>query len=298
LGVFHFSFFGQYVSNPLSISFISNVEAFEEPDRDVNPTDFIESKPMKDDTTDVPKLPIIQNDMSIFFPSAKNTNSNTTVSSTSQSFGSPDSANSPPANSHDFTEIIKAIQNGTITYKIRYNPDDGNITISTSIGNITMNPDNYFALSSANPGDFTYENSTPSPSDFIEGTNFTDHSSNILPPDFTLGIQNYSANDSSGNRSIECSNQDFSSRGCVVAQQLTNLNGSEIAGFGLIDYDDNAIIHALNLLDAKNLEKVLQNLSTEDLISLKERFGIDTLNPIIKKISLDHREEILARLKQ
>ena len=185
LGVFHFSFLGQYGSDPLSISFISNVEANDSPD-EANPGDFTGGPPGIFDTG-------------------------------------------------DFT--------------------GGNMTDTTILENLSM-------------------------------------------PDFTLGIQNYSANDPSANPSIECSNQDFSSRGCVVAQQLTNLNGSEIAGFGLIDYDDNAIIHALNLLDTKNLEKVLQNLPTEDLISLKERLGMDTLNPILKRISLDHREEILARLKQ
>ena len=135
----------------------------------------------------------------------------------------------------------------------------------------------------------------------MTGGNMTDFTiiGNITRmPDFTLGIQNYSGHDSSANPSNECSNQDFSSRGCVVAQQLTKLNGSDIAGFALMDYDDNIINHALNLLDTKNLEKVLQNLPTVDLISLKERLGMGKLNPILKRISLDHREEILSKLTQ
>ena len=90
----------------------------------------------------------------------------------------------------------------------------------------------------------------------------------------------------------------FLARSCVVAQQLIRLNGSEIAGYGLVEYDNNVIIGALSLLDAKDLEKVLQNLPTEDLILLKERLGMETLNSTLNRINLADRHAILSKLTE
>lgn len=98
------------------------------------------------------------------------------------------------------------------------------------------------------------------------------------------------------NRNQNCSNEGFSSRACVVAQELVKLNGSEITDFGLGDYDKEVILSALNLLDSGNLTKVLKSISHTDLISIREKLGDETLNSTLWKIPLPERNKIMANL--
>ena len=95
----------------------------------------------------------------------------------------------------------------------------------------------------------------------------------------------------------KCPTEGFMARSCVVAEDLIRLNGrSEFEEYGLVEYDDNVIIGALSLLDAKDLEKVLQNLTKEDLIILKERLGMEGLNSTFNRINLADRQAIFSKL--
>ena len=127
-------------------------------------------------------------------------------------------------------------------------------------------------------------------------TDFSKNELEVKPKDFNpspLAVRDF-VNVTTG----KCPTEGFLARSCVVAQQLIRLNGSEIAGYGLVEYDNNVILGALSLLEAKDLEKVIQNLPTQDLIILKERLGMETLNATLNRINLSDRQAIYSKLTQ
>jgi hypothetical protein len=90
----------------------------------------------------------------------------------------------------------------------------------------------------------------------------------------------------------------FTTSAALIAKDLTALSPSEIKEYGITDLSTDDLQIALNLLDKENLGKVLSNIPSEDLASIRKKIGSSTFDPILEKLSENDRLNITKRLPQ
>ena len=78
-----------------------------------------------------------------------------------------------------------------------------------------------------------------------------------------------------------CDSGNFSSIACSIAGELIFLSPSNIALYGLANNDPKVIEETLELLDNMTLNKVLQSITTEELITLRQKITNQTFDNII-----------------
>lgn len=78
-----------------------------------------------------------------------------------------------------------------------------------------------------------------------------------------------------------CDTGNFSSTVCNIAKELIFLSPSDIALYGLSNNDPTVIEQTLNLLDNITLNKVLQSITTEELVILRQKISNQTFDNIV-----------------
>jgi hypothetical protein len=78
-----------------------------------------------------------------------------------------------------------------------------------------------------------------------------------------------------------CDTGNFSSTACNIAGELIFLSPSDIALYGLANNDPKVIEETLELLDNMTLNKVLQSITTEELVTLRQKITNQTFDNII-----------------
>lgn len=78
-----------------------------------------------------------------------------------------------------------------------------------------------------------------------------------------------------------CDSGNFSSTACNLAGELIFLSPSDIALYGLANNDPMVIEQTLELLDNVTLNKVLQSITTEELVILREKITNQTFDSIV-----------------
>ena len=78
-----------------------------------------------------------------------------------------------------------------------------------------------------------------------------------------------------------CDTGNFSSTACNIAGELIFLSSSDIALYGLSNNDPMVIEQTLELLDNMTLSKVLQSITTEELVILRQKITNQTFDNIV-----------------
>ena len=78
-----------------------------------------------------------------------------------------------------------------------------------------------------------------------------------------------------------CETGNYSSLACDIAEQMIVLSPSDIALYGLTDKDPKVIEQTLQLLDNMTLNKVLQSITTEELVLLRQKITNQTFDSIV-----------------
>ena len=78
-----------------------------------------------------------------------------------------------------------------------------------------------------------------------------------------------------------CDTGNFSSTACNIAGELIFLSPSDIALYGLSNNDPIVIEQTLQLLDNMTLNKVLQSITTEELVVLRQKITNQTFDNIV-----------------
>jgi hypothetical protein len=78
-----------------------------------------------------------------------------------------------------------------------------------------------------------------------------------------------------------CNTGNYSSLACDIAKELILLSPSDIALYGLADKDPIVIEQTLQLLDNMTLNKVLQSITTEELVILRQKLTNQTFDSIV-----------------
>jgi len=90
-----------------------------------------------------------------------------------------------------------------------------------------------------------------------------------------------------------CDTGNFSSTACNIAGELIFLSPSDIALYGLANNDPMVIEQTLKLLDNMTLNKVLQSITTEELVILRQKITNQTFGNIVPE---PLRESLMNRL--
>ena len=78
-----------------------------------------------------------------------------------------------------------------------------------------------------------------------------------------------------------CDTGNFSSTACKIAEEMIFLSPSDIALYGLAKNDAIVIEQTLELFDNITLNKVLQSLTTEELVILRQKITNQTFDSIV-----------------
>ena len=78
-----------------------------------------------------------------------------------------------------------------------------------------------------------------------------------------------------------CDTGNFSSTACSIAGELIFLSPSDIALYGLANNDPMVIEETLELLDNMTLNKVLQSITAEELVTLRQKITNQTFDKIV-----------------
>lgn len=78
-----------------------------------------------------------------------------------------------------------------------------------------------------------------------------------------------------------CNTGNFSSIACKIAEEMILLSPSDVALYGLANNDPKVIEQTLELLDNMTLNKVLQSITTEELVILRQKITNQTFDRII-----------------
>ena len=78
-----------------------------------------------------------------------------------------------------------------------------------------------------------------------------------------------------------CDTGNYSSAACDIAEEMILLSPSDIALYGLADKDPKVIEQTLQLLDNMTLNKVLQSITTEELVLLRQKITNQTFDNIV-----------------
>lgn len=78
-----------------------------------------------------------------------------------------------------------------------------------------------------------------------------------------------------------CDTGNFSSTACSIAGELIFLSPSDIALYGLANNDPKVIEETLELLDNMTLNKVLQSITNEELVTLRQKITNQTFDNIV-----------------
>ena len=78
-----------------------------------------------------------------------------------------------------------------------------------------------------------------------------------------------------------CDTGNFSSTACKIAEEIIFLSPSDIALYGLAKNDPIVIEQTLELFDNITLNKVLQSLTTEELVILRQKITNETFDRIV-----------------
>jgi hypothetical protein len=92
-----------------------------------------------------------------------------------------------------------------------------------------------------------------------------------------------------------CDAGNFSSTACNIAGELILLSPSDIALYGLASNEPMVIEQTLELLDNVTLNKVLQSITTEELVILRQKITNQTFDNIVPE---PLRERLMNRLSQ
>ena len=98
--------------------------------------------------------------------------------------------------------------------------------------------------------------------------------------------------------SVDGSQGIFTPSAALIAKDLSALSPSEIKEYGITDLSTDDLQTALNLLDKENLAKVLSNIPSEDLASIRKKIGPLTFDPILEKLSQNDRINITKKIPQ
>ena len=78
-----------------------------------------------------------------------------------------------------------------------------------------------------------------------------------------------------------CDTGNFSSTACKIAEEMIFLSPSDIALYGLANNDPIVIEQTLELFDNITLNKVLQSITTEELVILRQKITNQTFDSIV-----------------
>jgi hypothetical protein len=78
-----------------------------------------------------------------------------------------------------------------------------------------------------------------------------------------------------------CGTGNFSSTACKIAEEMIFLSPSDIALYGLAKNDPIVIKQTLELFDNITLNKVLQSITTEELVILRQKITNQTFDSIV-----------------
>src|SRR5919106_1495355 len=78
-----------------------------------------------------------------------------------------------------------------------------------------------------------------------------------------------------------CDTGNFSSTACKIAEEMIFLSPSDIALYGLANNDPLVIEQTLELFDNITLNKVLQSITTEELVVLRQKITNQTFDSIV-----------------
>ena len=78
-----------------------------------------------------------------------------------------------------------------------------------------------------------------------------------------------------------CDTGNFSSTACKIAEEMIFLSPSDIALYGLAKNDPIVIEQTLELFDNITLNKVLQSITTEELVILRQKITNQTFDSIV-----------------
>ncbi len=78
-----------------------------------------------------------------------------------------------------------------------------------------------------------------------------------------------------------CNTGNFSSTACKIAKEMIFLSPSDIALYGLAKNDPIVIKQTLELFDNITLNKVLQSMTTEELVILRQKITNQTFDSIV-----------------
>ena len=78
-----------------------------------------------------------------------------------------------------------------------------------------------------------------------------------------------------------CDTGNFSSTACKIAEELILLSPSDISLYGFSNNDPTVIEQTLELLDNMTLNKVLQSITTEELVILRQKITNQTFDSIV-----------------
>ena len=90
-----------------------------------------------------------------------------------------------------------------------------------------------------------------------------------------------------------CDTGNFSSTACNIAGELTFLSPSDIALYNLSNNDPMVIKETFELLDNMTLNKVLQSITTEELVTVRQKITNQTFDNIVPG---PLRESLMNRL--
>ena len=92
-----------------------------------------------------------------------------------------------------------------------------------------------------------------------------------------------------------CDSGNFSSTACNIAGELIFLSPSDIALYGLSNNDPKVIEQTLELLDNMTLNKVLQSITTDELVILRQKITNQTFDDLVPE---PLHESLMNRLSQ
>jgi len=78
-----------------------------------------------------------------------------------------------------------------------------------------------------------------------------------------------------------CDTGNFSSTACKIAEEMIFLSPSDIALYGFANNDPIVIEQTLELFDNITLNKVLQSITTEELVILRQKITNQTFDSIV-----------------
>jgi len=91
----------------------------------------------------------------------------------------------------------------------------------------------------------------------------------------------------------KCDGGNYSTAACDLAKEMSSLSPNNVATFGLSGKDSKVIEQTLRILDNMTLTKVLQSITTDELVQIRQKLTNQTFDNILPD-SL--RENLLYRL--